>query len=227
MHKNFPHMKPQSGASLIETMVGLAAGLLLMLILTNISATAITENISSIKREKLNNEMTTALELITDDLRRAGYWKGDQAAQPTSSNNNPFMTSSNDITFGASNSCVLFSYDRDKNASVNTSGNANTNEHFGYRLRNNVIQSLTNDVDTSCSSTSSAWENITDPNIISVTSLSISKNVGANQTLVVSGASTINIRYITVTIVANLVSDSSISNTVTKSIRVRNDLYTP
>lgn len=221
----------QQGASLIEMLVGLVAGLILMASLITVSALAINYSSDSLKRDKLNIELQHAMEIMTGDIRRAGYWAQANNNLNTGANSNPFMASANDISINSSNDCILISYDRDKNGAANNAGNANTNEHFGYRLTNGVIQALTNDVDNNCTSTASSWENLTDASIVTITQLAF--NLSNNSNLVIdidgagAGTSTINIRYLTVTITGRLVSDSTITKTLTEKVRIRNDRYSP
>lgn len=231
MIKNFPQLTTQLGVTLIETLVGLVAGLILMATLISVSALAINYSSDILKRDRLNNELRRALILISDDITRAGYWGQAYSSIGSGSNANPFMSGGNDISINANGSCILFSYDRDQNGAANSSGNASSNEHFGFRLSGGALQALTDDTDFNCSSTSSSWVNLTDPNTVNISTLNFNLSSSSSQAIDIDGAgpgtATTAIRYITISITGQLVTDTSVTQSLTTNIRVRNDRYSP
>jgi len=164
-------MLRQCGFSLTELMVGSTVGLLviagaLQLYVVNIRATSDTVRLS-----RLNQELRGTLDLLTNDLRRAGYWAFTPGSvTPT---DNPFQTDSNDVQLGNStgepdNSCVLYSYDLNSDLRVGvgpcgiaspTTSTSNL-EQFGFRLRAGQIQMRNGGSPFTC--TGGSWQAITD-----------------------------------------------------------------
>ncbi len=136
----------QRGFSLTELMIGSALGLFviagaLQLYAANVRAAADTLRVS-----RLNQELRAALQLLGNELRRAGYWAGEPGIDPHAGN--PFQSAANDIRIGrldgeTTASCLLYAYDRngDKRVGIGPSGlpgpheSAANLEQFGVRLR--------------------------------------------------------------------------------------------
>ena len=164
-------MLRQYGFSLTELMVGSTVGLLviagaLQLYVVNLRATSDTLRLS-----RLNQELRGTLDLLTNDLRRAGYW----AFTPGSATplDNPFQTDANDLRLGhsageADNSCILYSYDLNSDLLVGVgpsgtpgpSASTSNLEQFGFRLRAGQIQMRTGGTPFNC--TSGSWQAVTD-----------------------------------------------------------------
>lgn len=68
---NRPH---NAGFSLVELLVSLATGLFLLAGVMGIFSATLSSQGSSLKATRLNQELRSALDLISRDLRRAGYW---------------------------------------------------------------------------------------------------------------------------------------------------------
>lgn len=152
-------------------MVGSTVGLLviagaLQLYVVNLRATSDTLRLS-----RLNQELRGTLDLLTNDLRRAGYW----AFTPGSATplENPFQADGNDLQLGQStgeieNSCILYSYDLNNDLHVGvgpsvtpgpTTSTSNM-EQFGFRLRSGQIQMRNGGSPYIC--TSGSWQAVTD-----------------------------------------------------------------
>jgi prepilin-type N-terminal cleavage/methylation domain-containing protein len=120
-------MLKQRGFSLSELMIGSSVGLLviagaLQLYLLNLRATN-----DNLRLSRLNQELRATLDLLRNDLRRAGHWLLDPGLDHPE--NNPFQSDSNDVHIGAADgevddSCILYSYDLngDRRVGVGPSG---------------------------------------------------------------------------------------------------------
>ena len=159
------------GFSMTELMIGSAIGLLviagaLQLYMLNLRGT--TDNL---RLSRLNQELRATLELLRNDLRRAGHW----AIEPGAANpaDNPFQADGVDVRLGqaageAANSCVLYSYDLngDRLVGVGPSGTAAPNtsnanlEQFGFRLRAGQVQMRNGGGSFDCASGS--WQAVTE-----------------------------------------------------------------
>ncbi len=176
----------QQGVTLIELMISLALGLLLMVALMSIYINTIGANADSLNVTRLNQEGVALMNVITSEIRRAGY-DGDvkdddlydnQFNATDSTNPTELMVYDSATTTLArptqsgatiSGDCILFGYDADDD------GVLDTNEAKGFRLIGNQIQMRTgaslSDFDD-C--TAGQWQVISDSNRISVTTLSFS-----------------------------------------------------
>lgn len=219
-------VKLQQGITLIELMMGLAVGLVLtfgmVLFYSNISRISN----DTLRTTRLEYELQTAMRMIATDLRRAGFSAG--ASGLIGSNIvNPFMvTNVSDIMIPRSD-CILFTYDIDMNGALTPIGTAASDDRFAYRLNNQTIQ-IRPTTDNQFSCDASTWENLTNPNIIEITSLvfSLTQDSEVLDPADPTGA-TITVRDVNITITGRLVSDNSISRTISSQVRIRNDRFQP
>lgn len=229
-------MLRQRGFSLTELMVGSTVGLLviagaLQLYVVNLRATSDTLRLS-----RLNQELRGTLDLLTNDLRRAGYW----AFTPGSATplDNPFQASGNDLQLGqstgeADHSCILYSYDvnSDLLVGVGPSGtpgpSASTSnlEQFGFRLRSGQIQMRNGGSPFNC--TSGNWQAVTDADT-DITALQFMLQESCINLLDVeqpctAGEPGMLRRTIGITIRAQSRSDTAITHQLTNSVTLAND----
>lgn len=213
--------KSSGGFTLIELMIALAINLILFGGLIMVFISNINHYKTSINVNRLNQQMQTAMLIMSSEIRRAGYWANAQNDLGSSTNNNPFMASGADITTGNSGSCILFTYDRDGNGSVSAISATTDDEHYGFRLSGQILQTRAYGAAFDCSAAATAWDNITDSNVIQVTSLTFT----LNQSTVTTGPGNkgITIRSVDISMTARLTSDNSVSKTITQHVRLMND----
>lgn len=214
--------KHQKGVTLLELLIGMAlSGVVIASSVLGINSINKSTAIN-MKTRQLEYATHTLISIMASDIRRAGYWASAIDDVGTGANTNPFMDAG-DIT--TTTNCILFSYDLDKDGSLPTLNDANGDERFGYRLSGNTIQARPLSHTTfACDDAADEWVDITDPNYINVTGFTVTSSP-VDVTLDTSG--TMTIRNITLAITAELTDDASISRTVSKQIRVRNDKFTP
>jgi prepilin peptidase dependent protein B len=216
-------MRKQAGVSLVETMVGIVIGLFLVFGLmtfmfnnTNFKKTA---GLSA----RMNEEMRITMEFMANDIRRAGYWANASAAVGGTTAN-PFST----IATGTG--CILYSYDYDANGTLTTS-NSLQDERYGFVLKTSDGSILMRDPTSltvpACTSAGISaavagtdWLPITDPNEITVTALTFT----LTSTTSPSNAHVV-IRSVQITMTAQLKADSSVTQTITQTVAIRNDQY--
>lgn len=115
-------------------------------------------------------------------------------------------------------SCILFTYDLDRNNIVAT------NERFGYRLNNNAVQMFQSGTHA-CDN--GVWEDLTDTST-NVTAFAITLTSDAADTDGAGpGTSQVINRRVDVNMTANLASDATITRTINTEIKVFNDLFVP
>lgn len=215
-----------NGMTLIEVLIGLLVGIIL-----TFGMVVFYTNTSRISNEtltvtRLDFELQTAMKMMKDDIRRAGY-TANASGLVGQGIENPFLTTGvSDITAPTAN-CILFTYDLNMDGTLPAVGTAGSDERYGYRVNNQVLQTrAASDPNFDCNA--GTWENLTNPNLIQVTGLTftITENV---QELDPGdpATATIRVRQVTIAITGQLASDAAIQRTITSEVRVRNDKYQP
>lgn len=210
----------------IELLIGIFVGLIVLsgmvYFLSRISSYA-TKNLKTVR---LEYEIQTALDLMTHDIRRAGFTANISGVLSSGVNTNPFMITGTSDLVVPSSSCILFTYDLNKDAGLPALGAIPSDERFGYRLSAGAIQTRAM-TDNAFSCTTGNWENLTDPNLVTVTNLvfTLTTNVLPLTDPVTTEA--IALRYVNILVAGALASDASVSTTFSTNIKVRNDKYQP
>ncbi|MEO8155447.1 MAG: prepilin-type N-terminal cleavage/methylation domain-containing protein [Rhizobacter sp.] len=203
----------QRGLSLVELMVGIAISLVIvtaaMLALTH----HLRENRQLITETRLMQDLRTATDLISRDLRRTGYWHqaGDGVwhAVAIDVQANPYAT------LNTTEQAVDFSYSR----------NATDSHDFAYRLHDSAIEMRIGD---------GHWQAMTDSGILLVTSFTI---VPQTQELLLEGFCSRTctegskttcpprqqLRSLALLIEAKAASDALVTRKAQTTVRLRND----
>lgn len=166
----------QRGITLVELMIAGAISLVaLSAALTVYSATAHHSTLQ-LRSAHLHQQILGILYLVSRDLRRAGYWHFDPPRQ--SPVDNPFQRSENRVRSGtfpgeAADSCILFSYDLDRDGLVGVGqcdkghcpplSDDDNVEQFGYRLHHGALQSRYAGSGLACDA--GYWQALNDPDI--------------------------------------------------------------
>lgn len=207
--------RKQAGLTLIEILIALVISVVITTGIIGVFSSALINTQLILLKGRLDRDLHAVMDLIASDVQRAGHW-----GSATSSRTNTFQTPDVDITVNGS--CLMLAYD------MNGDGAVNDNETIGFALRDAAIQYRASHTSFSCSSTPADWTNLTDTKIMTVTAFTLSKTTVATDIDDVGpGASFIDNRAISVTITAHLVNDSSITKTISRTIKVYNDKYTP
>lgn len=246
--------KNQHGLTLIELMISLAIGQLLTGAMIILYVTSVKGNVDNLRMSTLNQDMNAMLRLISSDVRRAGFW----AAVPGTDDLtvNPFMSDANDLlvsekTGEATNSCVIYSYDLDKDKLVDVGVTATSApydaapydtgnvEQFGFRINGTSMQMRTGLASASESSftcNNGAWTTITDSKT-EITALAFSETIQylnvtngmacspATTNCCTTGQACQLIRGVNINITGRLTTDTSVVKTVSSLARIRNDKY--
>jgi prepilin peptidase dependent protein B len=226
----------QQGLSLVEMMVGMALGLFLVAGAVTMFVTNLGNSRQLLLEARVNQDLRAAADLITRDLRRAGYW-GDSLAGTIAVGSasvttvNPYRL----ITPGTQMIEYAFSRDTTEN---NT---RDTNEEFGFQR---VVLSGVGVIQMKVGGT---WQTVTDPQTIDVTDLTVTSSVsavsardacavaccsGADVTAgtcttrnIAVGAScpTVRVRQYLLALAANATGNTRVARTLTTRVRPRND----
>lgn len=200
----------QRGVSLVELLVGLVIALVIMggafaafIAVSNSSRT-------NIRADRINVDVQTILDVMANDIRRAGYTGKPQTG-------NPFATIA--PTSGTS-SCFLYSYD------ANGNGIKDADEYFGFRQSGTVVQVRTNgSSDTDCND--GTWQPLSDPNLMQIPANGLQFTVTTTTTSAAGGLSAER-RYVAITLTAT---GTNAADAITKvartAVELRNDRRTP
>ncbi len=224
------NINAQRGLNLIELMVGLTIGLLILAGVLTVYLSTIQSSSSTLKSIRLNQEINAVMDLMVTDIARAGFWaNATNQVSALESTPNPFMQADTDIQSSDGDQCLMFTYDYDLDGVVTQS----RDEVRGYKLSGGTIKTVKGGVTTADTSDCSSydWESLTDASVSTITELSFVVNetcVNTTATATACGDATAGqilsiTREVVVTISASLTSDSSITKTVTDTVKVRND----
>jgi len=216
--------KKTGGFTFVELMIAILINSFLLIALIGIFTSNLQHYRQTLAANQLKEQLQAAMKLMSDDIRRAGYWANARNDLTTGANTNPFMASGVDVAITGGN-CILFAYDRDGNGSLPSVASGSDDERYGFRLINQTIQARPAGASFACNAAANAWENITDPNIVNITSLGFT----LNQTSVPAGTGTtaVLVRSVDISISGQLVSDTSVTATITQHVRIRNDKFIP
>jgi prepilin peptidase dependent protein B len=215
------HTSLQRGMSLIDLLMSVTIALFIALAGTTLLAANLREDRSLLLEARLMQDLRTATDVVTRDLRRAGYWAG-AARSGDASIANPYSAVS--PTAGPSDT-VTFQYSRD-----DTENNAvDINEQFGFRLHNAAIEIQLGNGN---------WQALTDAQNLRVTAFTVTPNVQdiALQAFCASACTSIEtsrtgstcpphqqVRSLDVIIKASLAADVRVVRTLRSTVRLRND----
>ena len=209
------------GLSMVELLVGVAIGLLVAAGGAGFLAGNLRESRSLLVESRLMQDLRTAADVITRDLRRAGYWSGAEAGvwAPAASAvlANPYTAIA---PVAAASDSVGFRYSRD--ATENHS--VDTNEQFGYRLRNGTLEMQLG---------AGNWQALTDSGTVAITAFSVTPSTqeislaAACPNACTASSATCppraRVRSLALSISGRAVGDSRVTRTVRTNVRLRND----
>jgi prepilin peptidase dependent protein B len=214
------------GLSLVELLVGITLGIFLIGGAMTMLMTNLTGSQKLLIEARVNQDLRAVVDLIARDLKRSGYWGNSISGAFTSSSStnatsNPYssITCTSCITGTSTTSQLVYGYTKDS-----TENNTlDSNEQFGFRLSSNKIQMQT---------ASGTWQDVTDPNILSITALTILEtktSINVSAACVNTPSSNLpsaNVRKYDITVTGQAVSDSSVVRTLQTTVRIRNDQMT-
>lgn len=157
----------QRGLSLIELMIAMLIGLILVAAMGTLLQRMLQSQADTAKQLRLNQELRSAMLLMTRDIRRAGYWN-----DAGSSGSNPYA----DLQLKAH--CILLAYDAETSR--------NGDKMLGFRLQGGVLQGMAASHAGSCDG-ASGWEDLSDVRSTTITRLDFSQGQGTIG-VVLSGA---------------------------------------
>lgn len=220
------------GFSLIELMIGLTVGVIVLIGLERVFVATLQSNAASLSAMRLNQELRATMEIISRDMKRAGYW-GNYLTEVNTGmqDQNPYAdVAALDKSGGGSNDCIAYGYDLN-----NTPGTVEDAEWRGFWLDDDTIKARVSEATAGnrfdCVD-SSGWQPLTDPNAVTITNLEFA-TLGA-KTLVLDDSAcpggtreVVIVRSFHVTLEGELTNDATFNRKLEETVRLRNDRYDP
>ncbi len=231
-------LKSEQGFSLVEIMIASTISLAAVGSVIHLHSLIFAHTSRQLQTDHLRNTVQDSLFLMETDIRRSGYWAYDATNKPL--HENPFHTALNDLrvqsyTSEPAGSCLLYSYDIDKDGKVGVGTcsrtgcaedtDANNVEQLGFRLKNKALQMRYAGSTFTCSS--GRWQALTEKTIV-VSKLQVQletqcQNLSAENTPCLTEHNQQLSRQLTITLSAHR-KDSNIAEvTASKTIRIKND----
>lgn len=211
----------QRGLSIIEILVMLLIAGVIISASLSIFTQSLSVSSQVINQGKLNRDLNAAMNTMVADIQRAGYW-GNATA---SASNNPFMAPGLDIAINESNDCIIFTYDRNGNGMVAPINPASDDEHYGFRRTSGGVLQFRPPGATFTCNAPNDWVNITDINIVTITAFSVTLiDVPVSPS---GGADRTHYRSVILTITGQLTSDANITVTLSRTVKIYNNKFTP
>jgi len=213
----------QRGVSLVELLVGVALGLFIVAVGMTLLTGNLRENRALVVESRLMQDLRTASDLVSRDLRRAGYWSDAAAGVwqrgASGVTANPYTAVA---PLAAASDAVSFRFSRDAAENHSVDGN----EQFGFRLRAGALEMMLG---------AGNWQAVTDPATLAVTAFSVTPSVqeialdGFCAEACAAGAGGTGdcprqqVRSLALSLTARSATDATVVRTVRHNVRLRND----
>ena len=208
------------GLSIIELLVGFAIGLFIL----SGAAAMFVSNINSSRQllleARINQDMRSAMDLITREIRRSAYWGNSLAGTLTAAGGS--VASPNPYSAVATTGTTELGYQYSRDVTENNALDAGT-EQFGFRLNttNNSIQM----------NIGGTWQEVTNTATLSIpnSGLSITPTVTAIDIRAscaktcTANCPTVTVRTYDIVLTGNAVSNDALTRTLRSQVRMRND----
>lgn len=213
--------------SIVELMIGIAIGLFILLGAALVLSTQLGDNRRLLLETQVQQDLRTSADLISRDLRRAGYWGNAYRyvwAMVAGDVVNPYQDTT---ALGSTGLVYARSTDEESGPFGVDAGIVSDSERIGFRLNatDHTIETLIG----------GSWQSLTDRDVLRVTRFEMVLNTqdialpcGARCPGLGPGGCALiqRARHVTLTIVAEAVHDASVRRSLKDTIRLRNDSVT-
>lgn len=234
----------QLGASLVEMLVAMLLSLIVSVSAILMLSNSLGTNSQIMHYTLLSNELRKSMQLMSRDVRRAGYTAGAQwclantLCMPDTSialpdplgilDPLPLLDSielPNGIAVSESGDCFVFELDRDQDATIGAG------DYGGYRRVVSegvgVLMTWMGQDAPSCGAVSDSWTRITNPNLIHISGFTVSDAPSFDEVVstdLLGNTTAQRVRRIWIQISGELVNDAGVNETIETTIDVRNDM---
>jgi hypothetical protein len=192
----------------------------------------------------LSNELRTSIQMMSRDVRRAGYTAGAQwclantLCQPGTTIDLPESLAILDplpllenielpagIQISDAGDCFVFELDRDQDATINDG------DYGGYRRSESdsvgVLLTWIGTTAPDCASNSDSWAPVTNPAMIDISGFTVDDSGSFDEVVssdLLGNSTTQRIRRIRLLLTGRLVRDGEVNETIETTVDVRNDI---
>jgi prepilin peptidase dependent protein B len=218
-----PHRSSQApaqrGFTIVEMMVGITVGLFVVGGSLNLFTRNVVSSRQLMLETRLNQDLRAAADLLTRELRRAGFW--GNAIQGTIATGTGSVTTANPYSSlnNVSSAEVNYGFSRDsvENNLLDSS------EQFGFRVNAGALQMQTS---------SGSWVDVTDTNTLSLQSITLTPT---STTLPIGNlcyktcaagtpnCPTVTVRSYAIVLNGSAASDTNLKRSFKTSVRLRNE----
>jgi len=170
----------QGGFTLVELLIAILLGIIVSAGVVAMAVSNVTLSNDTLNAVRLNHGLDTAMQIMVNDIRRAGYSYCDSSTNvcPNVYDNDVdpavevegetiLYSDNEDISIDSGGDCILYRYNSNENASK-------TDEYYGFRRAVvngvGVLQMGDNTGAVTCDSDTN-WVTMTDPDVLDVTTL--------------------------------------------------------
>jgi type IV pilus assembly protein PilW len=144
-------------------MVGMVVSLLIIAAAGSALITTTTGGRTTLNSSKLNLALRGNVDIIVDDIRRAGSW-GSTTGDPST---NPFMVTTTggpktNISINTAGNCIEYAYDVDGN------GTLSSNEYAGFKIESATLKMRNGGNGEVNDCQNGSWESMTDANQVTI-----------------------------------------------------------
>jgi type II secretory pathway component PulJ len=230
-------LRRQTGVTLTDLLVGTTVGALVLIGISTTYVLGARSTSQNAEQARLNQELRAVLEIMQQDIRRAGFWDMSVVADPDPAKN-PFQNTidgidrrlrTEQVGGEPAASCILYSYNLEH-------GNPTAMTMFGFRLRDQAVQMRTgpssvDDKTFACTIGSGSWERITSDDV-RITDLRFS--ITTAQTNLARGKEDADCeknelcresRQVAILIAGQIRDDRAVRQSLQATVAVRNDRY--
>lgn len=222
----------QRGITLVELMVGIAVGLFIVAAASFMLSNQLEDNRRLILDTQLQQDLRSATDLVSRDLRRAGYWGNAEKGvwlRGVAGAANPYTDIvASEGEEGGSEATYTYSLDAQQTPAVPENDVVDGYDNSGFRLKDGAIELLLG-----------RWQQVTDPETLKITNFKIKltkQNIELERVCVktradggVCGGGGIcppvqEVREFVVRIDGEATNDATVKRSMRSTVRVRNDL---
>lgn len=231
-------LPPTRGLSIVELLVGVAVGMFVLAGASMVVSNQLTDNRRLLLETQIQQDMRAALDIISRDIRRSGFWANAyKSVQPASTVlANPYQPVG--ILSGATNAVehqVRYNYSHDQDLSRAETDVVEAEENNGFELVVDAATGVGTIMAQLTSNAATPLQPLTDPNVLNVKQFDVQVNTTKVDLPVCStppcapvtagcGASaSVFIRDVVLTISGEAVHDSNVKRTMATTVRLRND----
>jgi prepilin peptidase dependent protein B len=224
MHLNHnSSRRAERGMSLVELLVGMVVGLFIVAGATYFVVNFNADNRRMLLEARLSQDMRAAMDVITRDVRRAGYWQNaykgasyyGQIGTPVPYDGTGYAAMTPAI--GTANA-ITYSYSK----AIDLDEVADATEQYGFALANGVLTTTIG---------SSGAQPLTDAgttvvDAFTATMVPVALDVVCPGECPAAGCPKSYVREVAIVLTAHALTDTKVVRTLRNKVRIRNDLQT-